>query len=97
MSIIFQFYRMWTSLFLHAGLVHLTVTVAVQFFLMRDLERMCGPLRIGLIYLGSGIIGNLASAIFVPFRAESGPAGAQFGLLAALVIEAVNVWPMLTR
>ena len=58
---------------------------------------MCGPLRLSLIYLGSGIIGNMASAIFVPFRAESGPAGSQFGLLAALVIEAVNVWPMLTR
>ena len=64
---------------------------------MRDLERMCGPIRMPLIYFGSGIIGNLASAIFVPFRAESGPAGSQFGLLAALVIEAVNVWPMLTR
>ena len=58
---------------------------------------MCGPLRLSLIYLGSGIIGNMASAIFVPFRAESGPAGSQFGLLAALVVEAVNVWPMLTR
>lgn len=92
-----QFYRMWTSLFLHAGLVHLTITVCVQIYLMRDLERMCGPLRMALIYLGSGIVGNLASAIFVPFRAESGPAGAQFGLLAALIVEAINVWPMLTR
>lgn len=64
---------------------------------MRDLERMCGPLRISILYIGSGIIGNLASAIFVPFRAESGPAGSQFGLLAALIIEVVNAWPMLTR
>jgi Rhomboid family len=50
-----------------------------------------------ILYLGSGIVGNMASAIFVPFRAESGPAGSLFGLLAALVIEVVNVWPMLTR
>jgi len=69
----------------------------LQLYLMRDLERMCGPLRMTILYLGSGIIGNLASAIFVPFRAESGPAGSQFGLLAALIIEVVNVWPMLTR
>ena len=48
-----------------------------------------------MIYLGSGIIGNLASAIFIPFKAESGPAGAQFGLLATLIVEVLNVWPIL--
>jgi membrane associated rhomboid family serine protease len=69
----------------------------LQLYLMRDLERMCGPLRMAILYLGSGLVGNMASAIFVPFRAESGPAGSLFGLLAALVIEVVNVWPMLTR
>lgn len=58
--------------------------MVVQFFLMRDLERMCGPIRISIIYLGAGIVGNLASAIFVPFRAESGPAGSQFGLLVIM-------------
>ena len=90
-----QVYRIWTSLFLHAGLVHLTVTLLVQYYLMRDLEKMCGPVRMGIIYLGSGIIGNAASAIFVPHRAESGPAGSHFGLLAALVVECINVWPLL--
>ena len=66
-------------------------------YFMRDFERMCGPLRMAILYFGSGIIGNLASAIFVPFRAESGPAGSLFGLLAALVVEVVNAWPMLSR
>ena len=90
-----QVYRLWTSLFLHSGVVHLTVTLLVQYYLMRDLEKMCGPVRIGIIYLGSGIIGNTASAIFVPHRAESGPAGSHFGLLAALLVECINVWPIL--
>ena len=65
-----QFYRLWTSLFLHAGLLHLAVTVAIQWYIMRDLEKMAGPLRIGIIYVMSGVAGNLASAIFVPYRAE---------------------------
>ena len=68
-----------------------------QVYFMRDFERMCGPLRMAILYFGSGIIGNLASAIFVPFRAESGPAGSLFGLLASLVVEVVNAWPMLSR
>ena len=90
-----QFYRIWTSLFLHAGLLHLAISVLLQLYLMRDLEKLCGPARMGMIYLGSGIVGNLASAIFIPYKAESGPAGAQFGLLATLIVEVLNVWPIL--
>ena len=67
-----QFYRLWTSLFLHAGLVHLALSVAFQIIIMRDLEKLAGPVRIGIIYLGSGIFGNLASSLFVPYRAEVG-------------------------
>ena len=39
--------------------------------------------------------GNLASAIFIPHRAEAGPAGSQFGILACLIVEVINVWPIL--
>ena len=90
-----QIYRVWTSLFLHAGLLHLAVTLLLQLYLMRDMEKLCGPARMALIYLGSGVAGNLASAIFVPYKAESGPAGAQSGLLATLIVEVINVWPIL--
>ena len=62
---------------------------------MRDLEKLAGPLRIGIIYIVSGIAGNLASAIFVPYRAEVGPSGSQFGLLACLFVEVINCWPMI--
>ncbi|KAJ8916104.1 hypothetical protein NQ315_004471, partial [Exocentrus adspersus] len=90
-----QFYRLWTSLFLHAGILQLMITVLIQYFLMRDLEKLTGSLRIGIIYIGSGVAGNLASAIFVPYRADVGPAGSQFGLLACLIVEVLNAWPML--
>ncbi|XP_060521627.1 inactive rhomboid protein 1 isoform X2 [Cylas formicarius] len=90
-----QFYRLWTSLFLHAGVLQLLITVLVQHFLMRDLEKLTGSLRIAIIYIGSGVAGNLASAIFVPYRADVGPAGSQFGLLACLVVEVLNARPML--
>ena len=41
-----------------------------QYVVMRDLEKMAGPIRIGIIYLGSGLAGNLASGIFLPYQAE---------------------------
>ena len=62
---------------------------------MRDLEKLCGSTRLSLIYLGSGMVGNLASAIFVPYRAEVGPAGAHFGLLALSMVEVIHQWPTL--
>ena len=51
-------------------LIHLLITVCLQYWLMRDLEKLAGAGRIAIIYLGSGMVGNLASAIFVPYRAE---------------------------
>lgn len=90
-----QFYRLWTSLFLHAGILHLAVSVTFQMIIMRDLEKLAGPLRIGIIYMGSGVVGNLASALFVPYRAEVGPSGSHFGLLACLCVEVLHAWPLL--
>lgn len=49
-----QFYRLWTSLFLHAGIVHLLISILVQWFIMRDLERLMGPLRMATLYFGAG-------------------------------------------
>ena len=42
-------------------------------------------------------MGNLASAIFVPYRAECGPAGSLFGVLATFVMEVLKAWPILRR
>lgn len=56
--------------FISSSILHLATTIVIQYFLMRDLEKLTGSLRIALIYLGSGVAGNLGSAIFVPYRAD---------------------------
>ncbi|XP_053158793.1 inactive rhomboid protein 2 [Hemicordylus capensis] len=92
-----QFYRLWLSLFLHAGIVHCLVSVIFQMTVLRDLEKLSGWHRISIIFLLSGITGNLASAIFLPYRAEVGPAGSQFGLLACLFVELFQSWQVLEK
>uniref|UniRef100_A0A3Q2D488 Inactive rhomboid protein n=1 Tax=Cyprinodon variegatus TaxID=28743 RepID=A0A3Q2D488_CYPVA len=92
-----QFYRLWLSLFLHAGILHCLVSVAFQMTILRDLEKLAGWLRISIIYILSGITGNLASAIFLPYRAEVGPAGSQFGILACLFVELFQSWQILAQ
>ncbi|KAJ8363765.1 hypothetical protein SKAU_G00125960 [Synaphobranchus kaupii] len=92
-----QFYRLWLSLFLHAGILHCLVSVCFQMTILRDLEKLAGWLRISIIYILSGITGNLASAIFLPYKAEVGPAGSQFGILACLFVELIQSWQILAR
>uniref|UniRef100_A0A8C6S9N1 Inactive rhomboid protein n=1 Tax=Neogobius melanostomus TaxID=47308 RepID=A0A8C6S9N1_9GOBI len=92
-----QFSRLWLSLFLHAGILHCLVSVLFQMAVLRDLEKLTGWLRISIIYILSGITGNLASAIFLPYRAEVGPAGSQFGILACLFVELFQSWQILER
>ncbi|KAG7491836.1 hypothetical protein MATL_G00008410 [Megalops atlanticus] len=92
-----QFYRLWLSLFLHAGILHCLVSVCFQMTILRDLEKLAGWLRISIIYIVSGITGNLASAIFLPYKAEVGPAGSQFGILACLFVELFQSWQILAR
>lgn len=65
-----QFYRLFTSLCLHAGIVHLIITVAFQHIFLTDLERLLGPIRTAILYIGSGVAGNLISAIFLPYKPE---------------------------
>ena len=50
--------------------LQLVVSILFQFFIMRDMEKLAGWLRITVIYIGSGIAGSLASAIFLPYHVE---------------------------
>lgn len=51
-------------------ILHCLVSVFFQMTVLRDIEKLAGWLRISIIYMLSGITGNLASAIFLPYRAE---------------------------
>jgi membrane associated rhomboid family serine protease len=65
-----QVYRLFTSIFIHAGIIQLFVSILFQLFILRDVERLAGCLRVAIVYIASGVIGNLGSAIFLPYQAE---------------------------
>jgi membrane associated rhomboid family serine protease len=70
-----QVYRLFTSIFIHAGIIQLLLTIFFQIFILRDVEKLAGCLRVAIIYTASGVIGNLGSSIFLPYQAEVGPLG----------------------
>lgn len=56
-----EYYRLFTSMFLHFGMAHLANNMLVLFVIGDNLERAVGKARYLLIYFLSGIGGNLLS------------------------------------
>ena len=84
-----EYWRMFTSMFLHFGMEHLANNMLVLFALGVPLEKGIGHLRIFLIYLISGLGANVFSYLWNLKRDEeilsAGASGAVFGLMGAMV------------
>jgi rhomboid protease GluP len=78
-----QYWRLFTAMFLHIGLMHVFFNGYALVVLGTELERLLGWGRFLAIYLLSGLAGNLASYAFNPNLA-AGASGAIFGLIGAL-------------
>lgn len=82
-----QWWRLGTAMFLHFGLVHLALNMWALWDVGRLVERLLGRLRFVLLYLASGMFGNLLSLVLQGNRAVSGGAsGAVFSLYGALLV-----------
>ena len=78
-----EYWRLFTSMFLHIGLMHLAFNAYALVAIGTDLERLFGHGRFLAIYFLSGLIGSLASYAFSDSLA-AGASGAIFGLIGAL-------------
>ena len=56
-----EYWRLFTSMFLHFGLAHLLNNMVLLFFLGDYMERFLGKVRYLILYLGGGILGNIFS------------------------------------
>jgi membrane associated rhomboid family serine protease len=78
-----EFYRLFTAMFLHYGIIHLLLNMYALWMLGRALEAALGPIRFGALYLLSGLGGNVACYIFSPNSLSAGASTAIYGLFAA--------------
>lgn len=79
-----EVWRLFTSMFLHVGILHLIVNMYALNVIGRELEGIMGKLKFTLIYLGSGIIGSLFSVV-LNNSISAGASGAIFGLMGSLL------------
>ncbi|GAB2236024.1 hypothetical protein Droror1_Dr00027753 [Drosera rotundifolia] len=87
-----QIWRLFTSPWLHAGALHLIISLASVIFVGIQLELKFGPSRVGIIYICSGLTGAVTGALFVRSSPEACSSGALFGLVGSMLSELVRNW-----
>jgi membrane associated rhomboid family serine protease len=82
-----EYYRLFTSMFLHLNVMHIGFNMLVLWMLGPQLEQILGHVRYGALYLVAGIGGSVASFWFSdPRTIGIGASGAIFGLMGAYVV-----------
>jgi membrane associated rhomboid family serine protease len=82
-----QWYRLFSSMFLHFGLPHIALNMLALYVIGTPLESMLGRLRFLGLYFLAGLGGSLLSfAIGSPTELAAGASGAIYGLFGALYV-----------
>ena len=85
-----EYYRFFTSMFMHGGIDHIVSNMIFLIALGEMLERVIGHFRFAVLYLLSGVGGSLFSIANVVLSGNRytaiGASGAVFGLVGALLI-----------
>jgi membrane associated rhomboid family serine protease len=83
-----EWYRLLTSGFLHANLIHIGFNMFALFFLGRILEPGIGTARFVALYLASLFAGSSGALLLDPDSLTIGASGAVFGIFGATFVMA---------
>jgi membrane associated rhomboid family serine protease len=81
-----EWYRLLTSGFLHASLIHVGFNMLLLFFLGRLLEPALGTVRFLALYFAALLAGSLGVMVLDPNALTLGASGAVFGLAGAIFV-----------
>jgi len=79
-----EWWRLFTAMFLHAGMTHLLMNMFSLYLIGRGAEMYFDTKSYLSIYFFSGLLGGLASLYIHPVSVGIGASGAIFGLFGAL-------------
>jgi membrane associated rhomboid family serine protease len=78
-----EYWRLISSGFLHANLIHIAVNMFSLWILGRVIENIAGSTRMAIIYFVSLVVSSFACVYFQPDAFSLGASGAIFGLFGA--------------
>jgi len=90
-----QWYRLFSPMVLHAGLIHYLLNMLALWFIGSAVEQAHGYLAAAIIFVISAVGGNILSAIFLPEYISVGASGGIFGLIGACLADITINWKLL--
>ena len=85
-----QWWRLFTSMFVHFGILHLALNMFALYQTGRMVERMFGSLHFLLLYVFAGLSGSMVSLWWHPMINSAGASGAIFGVFGGLLAFMLN-------
>lgn len=81
-----DWWRLITSMFLHAGLLHIGLNMLGLWWLGSMVEQLLGHGRYLLLYFAAGLAGSAGALLASPLSPTVGASGAIYGILGSLLI-----------
>ncbi len=90
-----EYYRLFTAMFMHFGLAHLLNNMLALWIMGSKLEAIVGNVRFIILYILSGLLGSIVSAVHY-YNSDSivsaGASGSIYGVLGAILVVAIIQW-----
>jgi len=90
-----QWYRLFTPMVLHAGIIHFVLNMLALWFIGLAVEQSHGFWNVAILFVVPAIGGNIMSALFLPEYISVGASGGIFGLIGACIADIVTNWNLL--
>lgn len=90
-----QWYRLFTPMILHAGLVHYFVNMLALYFIGGAIEKAHGCAATAVFFVIPAVGGNILSAICLPGFISVGASGGIFGLIGGCMADICLNWNLL--
>ncbi len=90
-----QWFRLFTPIVLHAGLIHFVINMSAMYFIGAAVEQSHGYATAAVLFVLPAVGGNIISAICLPQYISVGASGGIFGLIGACLADISINWDLL--
>lgn len=80
-----DWWRLFTSMFVHAGVMHIIMNIYGLVLASMFIEPIIGAVRFAILYFVSGLMGSIASILWYENTISVGASGAIFGLVGGIL------------
>lgn len=90
-----QWYRLFSPMVLHAGVIHYLLNMAALWFVGSAIEKSHGMLNAAIAFVFAGVGGTILSALFLPQFISVGASGGIFGFIGMCISDISVNWSLL--